>query len=58
MSRGGYTVNVSKHIEKYFLIWETYSSIKKISENASQNKKIYLEKKNFIVPTIRKFILI
>ena len=38
-----------------FFIWETY---KKISENPSQNKKIYLAKKNLLVPSTRKFTLI
>ena len=45
-------------LRNIFLIWETYSQIKKILENSSQNKEIYLAKKYFIVPSIRKFILI
>ena len=40
-----------------FLIRETYQ-IKKILQNSSQNKKIYSAKKNFLIPSISKFILI
>ena len=45
-------------LRNVFLIWETYSQIKKMLENSSQNKEIYLTKKNFLVSSIRKFILI
>ena len=45
-------------LRNVFLIWETYYQIKKISENSSQNKKIYPVEKNFLVHSIRKFILI
>ena len=45
-------------LRNVFLILETYSQIKKILENSFQNKKIYLAKRNFLVPSIRMFILI
>ena len=54
-----YTLQIPQNLlRNVFLIWETYSPIKKLLENSSQNKKIYLAKKNFPVPCIRMFILI
>ena len=50
------TANPSKLIEKCFLDLRTYSQIKKILDNSSQNKKIYLANKKFLVPSIRMFI--
>ena len=52
-----YTANPQNLFRNVFLIWETYSQIKKILENSSQNKKIYLAKKKFLVPSTRMFIL-
>ena len=49
-----HTANASKLIEKYFLVGEMRSQIKKILKFFSQNKKNKLTEKNFLVPSARK----
>ena len=54
-----YTANASKFIEKCLLdLRNIFSNQENIRKNPSWNNKIYLAKKSFLVPSIRKFILI
>ena len=53
-----YTANGSKLMEKYFLDLRNIFLNQENIRNSFQNKKIYLAKKNLLVPSIRKFILI
>ena len=45
-------------LRNVFLIWGTSSHFKKTLENSSQNKKIYLARLHFLVPSIKESILI
>ena len=57
LQANAYTVNTSEVIEKCFLDLRNMLLNQENIRNSSQNKKIYLAKKNFLVPSISQFIL-